>query len=68
MNNRFVKMAIDQFKVYGEKGISHVYFNVMSKQDREEFDEQLVAIDHQLAYEAGTNEYRFKSMVKSLIY
>ena len=42
-----------------------VYFHGMLPRDREAFDAYLVAIKHPLAFEAGTNESRFRAFVET---
>ena len=63
MDNYFVDLAVKQYKVYGDKGIDDIYFS-MSEQNRKNFDKELINIKHPLAYEPGTNKYRFEMYVK----
>ena len=37
-----------------------------SKEERDSVDNYLVSISHPLAFEAGTKEYRFRSIVKEI--
>lgn len=60
-----MKSALSQIRVYGEKGAPDVFFR-MSKADRDSFDKWLISIKHPLAYEAGTQEHRFKMVAKEL--
>ena len=59
---RDVKHAVE---IYGEQEISNTFCRYMTQQNRDEFDEILVEIGHPLAFEAGTQEYRFKKFILS---
>ena len=56
--------GVAHYKTYGN--CNHVYFHCMSNADRENVDRYLVAIHHPLAFEPGTNEIRYKALVKEL--
>lgn len=49
-----------------DRRIDHVWFTSTGPQ-RDEFDRWLVATQHRLAYEAGTAEYRFRSLVTEIL-
>lgn len=57
-----VERGIDELRVYGK--LSGWYR--ASKDERDSVDAYLVAIEHPSAYEAGTPEYRYTSLVKEL--
>ena len=59
---RDVKHAVE---TYGEKEISNTFCHYMTQKDRDEFELMLIEIDHPLAHEAGTKEYRFKQFILS---
>lgn len=43
-----------------------IYFHCWSGIERVEMDYWLVKVNHPLAYEPGTNEHRFKALVKEI--
>jgi hypothetical protein len=62
----YVDEAVTSYKRDGDRGLDWVYFHVMTDGDKAEFDNWLVRTKDPLAYEAMTNERRFKIKVKQL--
>ena len=48
-------------------GANWVFFMHMSKNDREHFDAALIDANHPLAFQAGTQEARFRAYVEELV-
>jgi hypothetical protein len=59
---RFARQRVD---VYGQSEASSFYCLSMNADDREAFDSYLVALNHPLAMQPGTGEWRFRSYVVS---
>lgn len=58
-------LAVKQYKVYGKRGIEST-FDHMNSDERVAFDFFLVKMGDQLAYQAGTVEYRFTARVLAM--
>ena len=52
---------------YGRRGIDDVFFRTMTQQDRDDFDVELVRARDPLAYEAGTQESRFRTWALRIV-
>lgn len=50
------------YQAYGRRGVEDVFFRQMTQKDRDELDRYLVEIKHPLAFQAGTQEDRFKRL------
>lgn len=61
----FVRTAAARVRVYGEAEISRV-FCWLTQEERAAFTRWLVEIKHPLAYQPGTDEWRFREVVKAL--
>jgi hypothetical protein len=57
--------AVARYVTEGDKGTTWVY-QWLTKTERNAVDQHLVAIDHPIAYQPGTNEHRFRQYVKEL--
>lgn len=56
--------TVDLISMAANNDVNWVYFHVMTADDRQAFDQWLVERNHPLAYQASTNEYRFKEIVR----
>ena len=48
-------------------GAAWVFFQDMNKSDREHFDAALIDANHPLAFQAGSQESRFRAYVQELV-
>lgn len=52
----------------GDKnGVAWVFHHCMLQTDRDQFDKDLVEANHPLAFQAGTQEERFSSIVYAIV-
>lgn len=59
-----VKMAAERFIREGDRGIAWVFHHCMTREERDAVDAWLLATGHPLAYEAGTQGYRFDAIAR----
>lgn len=58
--DRYVMETLNELLSYPD--VNWAYFHMMHPKTRDELDKALTEIQHPLAYEAGTNESRFKKL------
>lgn len=61
-----IQDAVNRFKIEGGRGVDWVYMQ-MGKAERDSVDSWLIKQKHPLAYQAGTQESRFKDIVSELV-
>ncbi len=61
-----VRFALQRYASEGARAWEWPWFQIGSAKDRDDVDAWLVRIKHPLAYEAGTAEQRFRSIVEEL--
>ena len=62
----FLTEAVHRYIQEGDQGISWVFFQGMTSDDRLRFDLWLVKMKDRLAWQAGSTEWRFKQRVKAM--
>ncbi len=60
-----IVIGMIEYKTHGEKGIDYTY-RQMNKGDLNSIDEWLIKMNHPLSKGTSTQEYRFKSIIKTL--
>jgi len=60
-----LETAVARFKREGERGLGWE-FSLTTQAQRDDLDKHLVAISHDLAFQPGTQEQRFRAYVREL--